>query len=105
MTERLRGRPSTTLPISLSTLGKRSPKKARTFAKVIAGSIMYSIELLEKNRHKRPSLEEVLNHPWFGEFKDIQKMRNNSDQKSRFEAYALCEPNSPKLKEEMEKYK
>lgn len=37
-----------------------------------------NIELLEKNRHKRPSLEEVLNHPWFGEFKDISDLRKNS---------------------------
>lgn len=29
------------------------------------------LELLEKNRHKRPALEEVLDHPWFAEFKDI----------------------------------
>jgi serine/threonine protein kinase len=32
--------------------------------------------LLEKNRHKRPTLEEVLNHVWFSEFKDIHNLRS-----------------------------
>ena len=60
--------------------------------------------LLEKNRHKRPSLEEVLNHPWFGDFKDIHEMRQKADGENKFEAYSLTEPNSPKIKEEIEKY-
>lgn len=34
-----------------------------------------NIGLLEKNRHKRPNLEEVLNHPWFSDFKEIHEMR------------------------------
>ena len=68
-----------------------------------------SLELLDKNRHKRPSLEEVLNHPWFEEFKDIHDLRLNfsttgSGEGTKFAAYTLCEPNSPKLKEEIEKY-
>jgi serine/threonine protein kinase len=33
------------------------------------------IELLEKNRQKRPSLEEALQHPWFASFKEIQDQR------------------------------
>lgn len=32
-------------------------------------------KLLEKSRHKRPVLEEVLNHKWFAEFADIHKLR------------------------------
>jgi calcium/calmodulin-dependent protein kinase I len=62
--------------------------------------------LLEKNRHKRPSLEEVLNHPWFSDFKDIHELRvsNTTSGESRFMAYTLTEPNSPKIKEEIEKY-
>lgn len=32
-------------------------------------------KLLEKSRHKRPQLEEVLNHKWFAEFADIHKLR------------------------------
>eukprot|EP00350_Pseudokeronopsis_sp_OXSARD2_P013892 CAMPEP_0170540298 /NCGR_PEP_ID=MMETSP0211-20121228/318_1 /TAXON_ID=311385 /ORGANISM="Pseudokeronopsis sp., Strain OXSARD2" /LENGTH=369 /DNA_ID=CAMNT_0010842651 /DNA_START=1360 /DNA_END=2469 /DNA_ORIENTATION=- len=35
-------------------------------------------KLLEKNRHKRPNLEEVLNHAWFSDFKDIHDLRKNS---------------------------
>lgn len=60
--------------------------------------------MLEKNRHKRPSLEEVLNHPWFSDFKDIQAMRAKTDEQSKFQAYCVLEPNSPKIKEELMKY-
>jgi len=62
---------------------------------------------LEKNRHKRPTLEEVLNHPWFMEFKDIQNMRvevGDTTGENKFRAYTLTEPNSPKIKEEIDKY-
>ena len=65
--------------------------------------------MLDKNRHKRPNLEEALNHPWFSDFKDIHSMRvasNNTGagDQSKFAAYTLTEPNSPKIKEEIEKY-
>jgi hypothetical protein len=65
---------------------------------------------LDKNRHKRPQLEEVLNHAWFSDFKDIHNMRANAietgvGEQSKFAAYTLTEPNSPKLKEEIEKYR
>ena len=30
-----------------------------------------TLGLLEKNRHKRPTLDEVLMHPWFADFKEI----------------------------------
>jgi hypothetical protein len=54
-------------------------------------------------------LEEVLNHPWFADFKDIHDLRANSSvtgggDLSKFAAYTLTEPHSPKLKEELEKY-
>jgi serine/threonine protein kinase len=74
MIERLPGKPSMNPPISPSTLGKRSLKRARTSAKVLFGK-NNNIGLLEKNRHKRPTLEETMNHPWFAEFKDIHAMR------------------------------
>jgi len=35
-------------------------------------------KLLEKNRQKRPSLEETLQHEWFAEFKEIHKSRNEA---------------------------
>src|SRR5690606_19572254 len=62
--------------------------------------------LLEKNRHKRPTLEEVLNHPWFSDFKDIHALRLSSQMSTgdKFMAYTLTEPNSPKIKEEIDKY-
>ncbi len=65
------------------------------------------IGLLEKSRHKRPQLEEVLNHKWFseGEFAEIHKLRAAAAEgEARFMAFTLTEPNSPKLKEEYQKY-
>jgi hypothetical protein len=65
------------------------------------------IGLLEKSRHKRPQLEDVLNHKWFseGEFAEIHKLRQAAAEgEARFMAFTLTEPNSPKLKEEMQKY-
>jgi serine/threonine protein kinase len=34
--------------------------------------------LLEKNRQKRPSLEETLKHQWFNSFKEIQAERKGT---------------------------
>jgi len=46
-----------------------------------------------------------LNHPWFAEFADIHKMREGAQGgEAKFKAYTLTEPNSPKIKEEMDKY-
>lgn len=62
--------------------------------------------LLEKSRHKRPQLDEVLKHKWFseGEFAEIHKLRQEAAEgEARFMAYTLTEPNSPKLKEEIER--
>jgi hypothetical protein len=54
--------------------------------------------LLEKSRHKRPGLEEVLNHSWFAEFADIHKLRQGAAEgEARFMAFTLTEPNSPKI--------
>jgi len=105
-TEKLQDKLFTTLPISPSTPGKRLPKRERTSARVSFLFILNAKGLLEKNRHKRPTLEEVLNHPWFSEFKDIHAMRlsNANVKESRFAAYTLTEPNSPKIREEIDKY-
>jgi hypothetical protein len=71
----------------------------------ITDAYLLLIELLEKNRHKRPTLEEALNHPWFAEFKEIHAMRQGAkDGEARFMAYSLTEPNSPKIREEIERY-
>ena len=73
----------------------------------------FNLELLEKNRQKRPSLEETLQHKWFASYKEILEKRkgnlkdaNGLDNK--FESFTLMEPNSPKMTEdlkEMEKNK
>jgi hypothetical protein len=64
-------------PISPSTPGRRSQTRAKSSARVSLNNHLklITIELLEKSRHKRPQLEEVLNHAWFAEFKDIHKLR------------------------------
>lgn len=97
-----------------STLGRRSPKREEISAKVRVKFIWYKklitilflfIGLLEKSRHKRPGLEEVLNHPWFADFADIHKMRKDAvEGQARFMAYTLTEPNSPKIQDEIDKY-
>ena len=76
MTEKSLVKLSMMLQISISIHGKRFLKKEKIFAKV-NNSILLTIfiELLEKNRHKRPTLQEVLNHGWFSDFADIHKMR------------------------------
>ena len=59
--------------------------------------------LLEKNRHKRPSLEAVLNMEWFAEFKEINAARQEAKEESKFKAYTLTQPDSPKIREEIDK--
>lgn len=63
-------------------------------------------KLLEKNRQKRPSLEETLQHKWFSSFKEIQEMRKGSNKDangldSKFQAFCVVEPNSPKNTQDM----
>ena len=108
MIERLRDKLFTRHLTSRSTLGRRYPRKVASSARVdnplLPTNLIY-IELLEKSRHKRPVLEEVLNHPWFAEFEDIHNMRKGAAEgEARFMAFTLTEPNSPKLKEEMDRY-
>ena len=63
-------------------------------------------KLLEKNRQKRASLEETLQHKWFAEYKEIHANRTGSlkDKNgldNKFEAFTLTEPNSPKMTEDL----
>lgn len=61
-------------------------------------------KLLEKNRSKRPSLEEVLKNKWFASYSSIKMERQNSGENitKKFEAFTLTEKGSPKA---MEDYK
>ena len=68
--------------------------------------ICICLGLLEKNRQKRLSLEETLQHNWFSEFKEIHEQRkgtlkdaNGLDNK--FEAFTLTELNSPKMTDDI----
>lgn len=63
------------------------------------------VGLLEKNRQKRPSLEEVLKHEWFSSFKEIQAERKGNLKDSNgldnsFQAFTIMEPNSKKMTED-----
>jgi len=66
--------------------------------------------LLEKNRQKRPSLEETLKHDWFSSFKEIQAERKGSIKDangldSSFQAFTIMEPNSKKMTEDQKNLK
>jgi hypothetical protein len=55
------------------------------------------IELLEKDRFKRISLEDVLSHPWICKrSKDIQELRLNADLIDKFSAFSTTDYKSPK---------
>ena len=61
--------------------------------------------MLEKNRQKRPSLEEVLKHEWFNSFKEIiaERKGNVKDENgldSKFQAFTIMEPNYSKMVED-----
>ena len=58
--------------------------------------------LMEKNRHKRPGLETVLNMEWFSEYKAINKVRADASAGEKFQAYTLTTPDSPKIKQEID---
>jgi hypothetical protein len=50
--------------------------------------------MLEKNRHKRPSVEELMNLPWFDQYKKLNE-RGSPDGSKNFKAYTLTNPKSP----------
>ena len=62
--------------------------------------------MLEKNRAKRATLEETLQHKWFADYKEIHearsgKLKDNNGLDNKFEAFTLTEPNSPKLTQDL----
>lgn len=58
--------------------------------------------MLEKNRHKRPNLEELLNMEWFNKYKSVNERSKQMADSLKFKAYALTTPDSPKLKQEID---
>jgi calcium-dependent protein kinase len=61
-------------------------------------------KLLEKNRSKRPTLEEVLKDKWFADFKEIHDIRSKNDKAmSKFEQMTMTEPKSPKIQAEKDR--
>jgi hypothetical protein len=60
--------------------------------------------MLEKNRHKRPSVEELMNLPWFDKYKKLNA-RGSPVGSNNFKAYTLTTPDSPKLQSEIEEVK
>lgn len=66
-------------------------------------------KLLEKNRAKRATLEETLQHKWFADYKEIHearqgKLKDNNGLDNKFEAFTLTEPNSPKLTADLKEF-
>lgn len=62
---------------------------------------MVCTELLEKNRAKRPGLEKVLAMEWFADYADAKKARIAAGEGSKFSAYTLTQPDSPKIQKEI----
>ena len=59
--------------------------------------------MLEKNRHKRPSVEELMNLEWFEKYKKLNDRGN--DGVNQFRAYTLTAPNAPQINKEIEEVK
>ena len=57
--------------------------------------------LLEKNRSKRPSLEEVLKHKWFGSYNVSKDRKDDSNVTKKFEAFTITEKGSPKMMDDV----
>ena len=56
-------------------------------------------KLLAKNRTKRPSLEETLQHKWFSDFKEVFEARSMAQKDDgaidrKFEAFAIANKNA-----------
>jgi serine/threonine protein kinase len=53
-------------------------------------------ELLEKDRFKRISIEDVLSHPWVCKrSKNMLEARNNADLLTQFEAFSTTDYKNP----------
>lgn len=65
--------------------------------KVSKEGIDFCRQLLQKERQKRGTLESVLNHTWFGQYKEIQNARKMVNEETKFAAYTLTQPDSPKI--------
>ena len=61
--------------------------------------------MLEKNRHKRPTLEEVLNLEWFKEFKSESSRAKTGAAEGKFKAYTMTNTDSAQINKEIEEVK
>ena len=57
--------------------------------------------MLEKNRSKRPNLEEILKSTWFAEYRTVNGRDGQVTDANKFKAYALTSPDSPKIQQEI----
>ena len=58
--------------------------------------------MLEKNRSKRPNIEEVMNHDWMAKYKKVNERGAGGD---NFKAYSMTNPASPKIQQEIKDVK
>lgn len=61
--------------------------------------------MLEKNRHKRPTLEDVLNLEWFGEFKTVNNRGKTGTAEGKFKAYTMTSSDTTEINKEIEEVK
>jgi ABC-type uncharacterized transport system substrate-binding protein len=70
-------------------------------SQVIANS---PIELLIKDKAKRITLREVLEHPWIEKYcSGIREVRMKAGNQSQFKVFSYQQPNSPKILDEIAK--
>ena len=58
--------------------------------------------LLEKNRHKRAKIEDVLDMEWFSEFREASRARREASPETRFKAYTLTTGKDEEIKADIQ---
>jgi hypothetical protein len=61
--------------------------------------------MLEKNRHKRPALEEILNMDWFKEYKAGNNRGKSGAIEGKFKAYTMTSTDAVDINHEIEEVK
>lgn len=62
--------------------------------------------MLEKNRHKRPTLEDILYLPWYAELRTAaQKQINRSSGEGKFKAFSMASSDAAYIEKEIQEIK
>ena len=69
--------------------GRLFPKKLLILLKVFANSNTHTIDMLIKDSSKRPSIRNVLDHPWLGRYnKEAWEGRRVAQEPNIFQVYS-----------------